>query len=138
MHDALVAANTDEAHGDCPAGNGADTIHLTGDVRLAGELPVIETVITIEGEGFTIFGNNRFRIFDVQFGRLEINELTLSNGYLGERRDARGSAIRLRDGRACLGRKFDFFWQHCWGWRGHNYRRVECRAGHQPKHFYRQ
>ena len=33
LDDAITAANTDRATGSCPAGNGADTIRLTGNIR---------------------------------------------------------------------------------------------------------
>ena len=45
LHDAITAANTDSATGGCPAGAGADTIYLSGDVTLDEELPVIKSVI---------------------------------------------------------------------------------------------
>ncbi|MCY3781379.1 MAG: hypothetical protein OXG78_13790 [Chloroflexi bacterium] len=93
LHDAIVAANRDEARGGCPAGDGADTILLTGDVTLTEELPVIESVISIEGDGYRISGDKRFRIFEVgerPFGsddpgseiKLTINRLVL-RGSLG-------------------------------------------------------
>ena len=97
LHDAIIAANTDAAGGGCPAGAGADTITLTGDVTLNEELPVIESVISIDGDGYTISGDDRFRIFDVNGGKFAIKNVTLTNGRLKGRRDAKGGAIRLRD-----------------------------------------
>jgi len=59
--DAIIAANTDTATGDCAAGTpGADTITLLSDVYLYfvnnadNGLPIITSEITIEGAGFTI------------------------------------------------------------------------------------
>jgi len=105
LHDAITAANTDEASGGCPAGAGADTIVLSGDVTLSAELPVIESMISIDGDGFTISGDNKFRIFDVACAKLTISHLTVSEGSLGEQRHARGGAIRLRDGAHVIIRK---------------------------------
>ena len=36
LADAITAANTDAAVGGCPAGDGADTISLSGNITLAG------------------------------------------------------------------------------------------------------
>ncbi len=88
LHDAIVAANTDSPTGGCRAGSGADTIYLTEDVTLNEELPIIKSVISIDGEGYTISGANRFKIFKVgerPLGRgdpdtdikLTINRLTI-------------------------------------------------------------
>ena len=78
---AITAANSDEATGDCPAGSGADTITLTGNVTLTAPLPVIESDITIEGNGYTISGNERHQIFWVEVdGALTIQNMTLADG----------------------------------------------------------
>lgn len=60
--DAIVSVNTDTATGGCPAGDGPDAIHLTGDVVLTVEdldgpdpgLPWITSEVSIEGFGWTI------------------------------------------------------------------------------------
>ena len=58
--DAITAANTDSATGNCPAGSGADEIQLTVDVTLtvvdnntdgANGLPSITSEVTVEGVG---------------------------------------------------------------------------------------
>ena len=78
---AILAANEDRAVGGCPAGDGADTIVLTGDIKLSEELPAITSEITLEGSGHTISGAGRFRIFFVaENGNLTIKEAELSNG----------------------------------------------------------
>ncbi len=93
LPDQIIAANTDTALGNCPAGNGADTIHLIRDIDLDATLPPITSEITIEGNGFAISGSRKFRIFDVDGGRLTISDMTLRDG------DAiQGGAIRLRNG----------------------------------------
>ena len=81
LPDQIVAANRDQAVGNCAAGNGADTIHLLRDFTLDGALPRITTDITIEGNGHTISGRHyRHLIFLVDGGRLSINNLTLKEG----------------------------------------------------------
>ena len=82
LADAIIAANRDRAEGDCPAGRGADTIILSQDITLRTELPVITSDITIEGNGYAISGNNRYRIFYNDGGALTINDLTMTEGYV--------------------------------------------------------
>ena len=82
LADALRAANADLERGECPAGDGADTITLTADITLEGELPRIISDITIDGAGFTISGGDEFRIFYVDMG----GSLTLQNVHLTEGR----------------------------------------------------
>ncbi len=65
LADAIQAAESDSAVGGCAAGNGADIIHLTGDVRLDTELQQIESEITIVGNGYSISGNKRRRFLKV-------------------------------------------------------------------------
>ncbi|MFC1996053.1 choice-of-anchor Q domain-containing protein [Chloroflexota bacterium] len=98
LRDAITAADTDTATGGCPAGAGADTIVLTSgatytltevdnDVDGRNGLPVIQSQITIEGNGSTIerssdSGTHKFRIFYLAAGGdLVINDLTIQNGY---------------------------------------------------------
>ena len=82
LADAIIAANRDRAEGNCPAGRGADTIILNQDITLRTELPVITSDITIEGNGYTISGNHRYRIFYNDGGDLTINDLTMTKGYV--------------------------------------------------------
>ena len=63
LADAIIAANSDRAKGDCPAGHGTDTITLVEDITLQAALPAITSDITIEGKDYTISGDNRYRIF---------------------------------------------------------------------------
>ena len=78
LSDAIRAANADEERGECPAGDGADTITLTGDITLEGELPRVLSDITIDGADHTISGDEQFRIFYVDMG----GALTLQNIHL--------------------------------------------------------
>lgn len=100
LSEAIVNANDDVAtHADCPAGSGADTItlasatytlmvsnNLTGG---ANGLPVITSMIIIEGNGATIErsttgGTPDFRIFYVQSqSDLTLNDITITNGAEG-------------------------------------------------------
>jgi len=84
LADAITAANTDKAVGECPAGDGADTIKLSGSITLDATLPHITSEITIEGRGFTISGNERFRIFYVSAGTLTIDDLIMTKGMADE------------------------------------------------------
>jgi len=93
----IVAANTDAPFGACPAGNGPDIFYLIRDIKLEAPLPQITSDITIEGNGYTLSGDGRFRIFDVKAGKLTINNLTLADGDAGPRSQEHGGAIRLRD-----------------------------------------
>lgn len=81
LADAISAANSDAASGGCPAGSGADTITLTRDVTLTAALPEIESEISIEGNGYTISGNEQHQIFWVdETGALTIQHATLADG----------------------------------------------------------
>ena len=82
LADAIIAANSDRVEGDCPAGRGADTITLTRDITLDGGLPKITSDIIIEGNGYTISGDNRWRIFYNEGGALTIHDLTMTKGRI--------------------------------------------------------
>ena len=62
---AIDSANSDEAVGACPSGKGADTIRLTEDIVLDAALPTIDSDITIDGDGFTIDGNEQFQLLTI-------------------------------------------------------------------------
>ena len=90
----LVAANTDAPAGGCAAGNGHDVIQLTRDITMTAATPAITSEITIEGNGYTINGKDRFRIFTLKAGKLTLNNLTLTRGSNAELNGA-GAAIGL-------------------------------------------
>ena len=92
LADAIIAANRDQPEGGCPAGRGADTIILTRDITLDGGLPKITSAIAIEGNGYAISGDNRWRIFYNDGGALTIKDLTMTKGR------AEGDLIRNADG----------------------------------------
>jgi len=107
LADAIIAANTDTASGDCVAGtSGADTITLLGDVTLysvdngtspsTNGLPTITSEITIEGDGYTIARDDsapNFRILNIaDSGTLTLNAITISNGALDSGANGAGIA----------------------------------------------
>ncbi len=99
LQDQIIAANTDRAYGSCPAGNGADIIYMVRDYALSEPLAPIKTDITIEGNGHTINGGNRFLIFNVDGGRLTINNATLTRG---------SGAIKLANGGRAIANDVSF------------------------------
>jgi hypothetical protein len=82
LAEAIISANNDSASGNgCVDGSGADTITLQVDVTLAAALPQISTVITIEGDGHFISGNNARRVLYVaSSGNLTLNETIIKDG----------------------------------------------------------
>ena len=103
LADAIRAANDDQAVGGCSAGDGEDTIILTGDITLTGNLPDIRSKLTVtsdsSGVKHTISGAGRFYIFDIEGGHLTLKTLQLisGRGY-----DIRGGAVRLLEGYVSL------------------------------------
>ncbi len=93
LPDQIIAANSDAPVGNCPAGNGADTIYLIRDITLDAALPPITSEILIEGNGHAINGAERFRIFDVDGGKLRLRDLELREGSATQ-----GGALRLLNG----------------------------------------
>lgn len=93
--DAVTAANSDQATGDCSTGSGDDLIVLTGDVTLtelnntssggANGLPVINSVITVDGAGSTIRREPEapsFRFFQIDAaGDLALHDVALTGGH---------------------------------------------------------
>ncbi len=98
LPDQIIAANTDRPYKACKAGNGADTIYLIRDFTLSEKLQPITSDITIEGNGYTISGDDRFRIFDVDGGMLTVKNLTMTRGKSFKS----GGAIRLQNGGRAL------------------------------------
>ena len=95
LADQILAANRDEAVGACPAGAGVDTIRIDRDLALRERLPKITSEIVIHGNGHTISGNDRTRIFDIaESGQLTIRNLNMMRG----RHAIQGGAIRLLGG----------------------------------------
>ena len=94
LSDAIKAANTDIATGGCPAGSGADTITLTGDVSFWQTLPSIESEITIEGGYHRITTQPRNLIFYIdRGGSLHLNQARLSKSSGSGMRSGWGGLI---------------------------------------------
>ena len=104
LQDQIVAANTDRPYRSCPAGDGADIIYMVRDYVLSEPLEEIKTDITIEGNGHTIDGNSRYGIFDVDGGKLTINNVTLTRG----RGSRFGGAISLQNGGTVVANNVSF------------------------------
>ena len=82
LADAIAAANEDKAVGDCPAGNGNDTIRLTGDIVLQAAPPFVDSDITIAGDGYTIDGGGKHHVFFIEdLGNLRIQQLNVINSH---------------------------------------------------------
>ncbi|MCY3978702.1 MAG: hypothetical protein OXG23_11445 [Chloroflexi bacterium] len=94
LYNSIIAANSNQAVGNCPAGTSHDVITITEDIMLRLPLPPITGTITIEGGGHTISGDGKFRIFLVNGGNLTVNNLTLADGFS----DGSGGAIHVRAG----------------------------------------
>ncbi len=85
LAEAILSANNDNADGNgCEDGSGDDTIFLETNITLAAALPQISTVITIEGSGHFISGNNDENVGSVLHiiatGNLTLNDATVTEG----------------------------------------------------------
>ena len=94
LSEAIHAANNDIAFDRCTAGDGDDTITLTGDVTLSGKLPAITTDMTIDGSDHTITGADVTAIFSIDDATVTLQNITITNGRTG----ARGAAIHVDSG----------------------------------------
>ena len=89
LSDAIHAAESDTAVAGCAAGSGADTIQLTADTLLKFVPSEITSMLTIEGNGFSVDAERRHRHFSVgSQGVLSLKNVTLMNGWA-----ERGGAI---------------------------------------------
>ena len=95
LPDLIIAANTGRTVGACRTGAGNLFLKLAGDYTLSEALPAITGHITIDGNGYTISGDKKYRIFDVSGGSLTIKNLTLKDGRGA---GGNGGAIRLQHG----------------------------------------
>jgi len=105
LHDAIISANTDTVEGACIAGSGADIINigvnnivLDANATEYSGLPVIESTVTIMGNGVTLSRNSedQFRILEVngEDANLTLNSATISGGQLD---NGRGGGIACND-----------------------------------------
>lgn len=98
LSEAIHAANNDHEFDRCTAGDGDDTITLTGNVTLSGRLPAITTDMIIDGSDFTISGEDSTTIFSIDDATVTLQNLTITNGRTG----ARGAAIHVDNGELTL------------------------------------
>jgi excisionase family DNA binding protein len=95
LREAILAANTDTATGDAPAGSGLDQIAFAvdGTIQLASQLPTITADLSIDGGGRSIIiagaggtGGGGYRIIEFNDGNagnqivVSLNGLTLTGG----------------------------------------------------------
>jgi len=84
LADAIASANADGSVGSCTPGNGADTIILSVDVALAGELPRIVSDIAFDGALHAIDGGGARRLIfvgdDNHAPQVSFSNLTLEGG----------------------------------------------------------
>ena len=82
LREAVIASETDAASNECAAGSGSDTIELdaAGTYTLASPLPVIDGVLTINGNGRTIDGDGNGPVLAVDVGDLTIDDITITGG----------------------------------------------------------
>ena len=84
ISNAIKAAENDTATGGCSAGSGADTITLAQNATLSEDPPDITTDITIEGAGYSLSGDDKYKFFEVRpAGSVKLNNLTLKKGKGG-------------------------------------------------------
>ena len=76
----IMSSNTGEKVGDCPILEGMEAFQLREDIVLTERLPAITSYFIIDGNGHTISGDNMFRIFKVDGGKLTILNLHLRDG----------------------------------------------------------
>ena len=99
LADAIKGANTDEAVGNCPAGDGVDVINLAEEVILGAELPHIASTIIVKGNNHRISGEGAHRIFYVlESGMLRIESLSISNGHASEFTLPDGNTVQVGGG----------------------------------------
>ena len=97
LREAITNANNDDQSGsaDCASGSGADTITLSvsGTITLGSTLPEITSEMTIDGAGqsVTVSGDNAYRVMLINAsGTLNLNALTIANGFIGNSEDGGG------------------------------------------------
>ncbi|MDE2637158.1 MAG: hypothetical protein OXI30_12415 [Chloroflexota bacterium] len=76
----IMSSNTGEKVGDCPILEGMEAFQLREDIVLTERLPAITSYFIIDGNGHTISGDNMFRIFKVDGGKLTILNLHMRDG----------------------------------------------------------
>ncbi len=109
LRDAITAANTNTATGDCLAGTaGMDTIGFSLGIQcsitpctitLTGPLPTVTEDLTINGGNAIISGANAFRVLDLANVTVTISNLSIRNGNIS----GMGAAINMSDAASTSG-----------------------------------
>lgn len=98
LGDAITAANTDAVSGGCTAGAGADVIELPENAVLIHDPNLINSEITINGNGSTVDGDAAYTVFAVNGGLLTINDVTVTNGNSPIDNDNYGGGLKCENG----------------------------------------
>lgn len=94
LADYIAAKNINQDVGDCDISENREAFSFHEDIILTEPLPRITSPIHIEGNGFTLSGDGRFRLFEVFGTYLTITDLHMVNGFA----KFYGSAIRVEKG----------------------------------------
>ena len=94
LADQIRAQNTGRQVGDCVNSGSGWGFTFHEDIVLTEPLPAITRSIQINGNGFSISGKRKFRLFEVDRAHLTIENLQMVDGYT--RYD--GSAIMIKNG----------------------------------------
>ena len=111
LREAIVAANTDAAYRDCPAGAGADRIGfalpLPATIVLAADLPAITDTLAIRGPGgaaLAIDGDEAHRLFQLDSASddrwLLVEDLALTRGRTET--GGKGGAVLVSPGETAI------------------------------------
>jgi len=76
--DCETGADPDDAAN--PPATGDDIILLKKNVTLSADLPSITSRVQLEGNGHTISGDAKYRVFMVVGGHLSVNDMTITKG----------------------------------------------------------
>lgn len=94
LADYITAKNINQDVGGCDISKNREAFSFHEDIILTEALPRITSPIHIEGNGFTLNGDGRFRLFEVFGAYLTITDLHMVNGFA----KFYGSAIRVEKG----------------------------------------
>ncbi len=100
-----VANSTDLANAinSVNAGSGNDTITLTGNITLSSLLPALTQSVTVQGQNYSISGNNSYRIFTVDSGQLTVVNASLINGTAVGATGGTGGSVPVDNGEGAGG-----------------------------------
>ena len=94
LPDFITAQNTNLDIGDCEVASHEMAFTLYQDIVLTEPLPKITSPVHIDGNGFSLSGNRKFHLIEVDSGYLTIENLQMVYGYS----KFSGSAIRVENG----------------------------------------